>query len=186
MNSPIPMEDLFFEDDVDFDVPNAISKKIICPFTVVVDTAEQAPYHFLNIDPFRIVPLSHRSLNTGDYSIESESREFDSLVTIERKSIPDFLGSITAGRERFEREFERMSLMKFAAVVVEGEFSAVLQHAKDRTSVDLESVFGTVNSWMMRYGVHFVFCMSRRHAEITTLKLLCSFWKEHNSLAASQ
>lgn len=172
-------DELFAEDEIDFDVPCLVNKNSICPFTVVVDSNEQAPYHFLSIEPFRIVPLSHRKLKTGDYSIESASREFDPLVTIERKSISDFLGSITGGRERFEREFKRMAEMRFAAVVVEGEFSQVLTHARERTMVDLESIFGTVTSWMIRYRVHFWFCLSRRHAEMTTLRLLCQFWKEH-------
>lgn len=148
-------------------------KKKRCPFEVIVDTREQAPFHFLSIDPWSIIPLWHTGLETGDYSITG----FQNRITIERKSISDFLGSITAGRERFEREFERMSKMEFAAVVVEGEYAEVLEYASESTKVLPKSIVGTVDAWRIRYGVHFIFCMSRRHAERQTFGLLYQFWK---------
>lgn len=161
------------EDDFELAQANEIDKKKQCPFTVCVDTREQAALHFLNIDPWSIIPLLHVVLTTGDYSI----RGFESRITIERKSISDFLGSITAGRERFEREFERMSAMEFAAVVVEGELAEVLEYASESTKVLPKSIVGTVDAWRIRYGVHFIFCMSRRHAERQTFGLLYQFWK---------
>lgn len=152
---------------------DSIPVSAVCPFAVCVDSREQAPFRFLSIDPFTIVPLHHCGLITGDYSI----RGLESQVTIERKSIPDFLSSITAGRERFQREFERMAEMKFAAVVVEGELSQVLQECKAKTRIAVDSVLGTIDSWSVRYGVHMRFCPGRRFAEIQTLKLLCQFWR---------
>jgi ERCC4-type nuclease len=110
---------------------------------------------------------------TGDYSLMG----FQDRLTIERKSIGDFLGSITADRQRFEREFERMAKFEFAAVVVEGQLSDVLEHARTKTRIKTDSILGTINSWMIRYGVHFYFAMGRRHAEIETLQLLYQFWR---------
>lgn len=147
--------------------------KLIFPATVIVDTREQSPFHFLNIDPWSVVPLSHQSLATGDYSLIG----YQSRLTIERKSIGDFLGSITAERARFERGFERMSAMEFAAVVVEGELSEVLEHARTKTRITTDSILGTLDSWRIRYGVHWVFCMGRRHAEINALTMLYQFWR---------
>lgn len=153
-----------------------IDRKIICPFTVAVDTREQAPFRFLNIDPFSVVPLrTDLALATGDYSIVG----FESRLTVERKSISDFLGSITAGRDRFEREFERMAEMEFSAVVVEGELSDVLKHSTGTTRVATDSILGTVDAWSIRYGVHWRFCVGgRRGAEICTLKLLHQWWRQ--------
>ncbi len=49
------------------DPADPIDTKIVCPFTVIVDNQEQAPYHFLNVDPFSVVPLiTDRHLKTGD------------------------------------------------------------------------------------------------------------------------
>ena len=145
----------------------------VFPADVIVDTREQSPFHFLNIDPFKIVPLWQTALKTGDYSL----RGYEDRVTIERKSIPDFLGSITSGRDRFEREFERMSKMEFAAVVIEGELSDVLEYSRAKTRIKTDSILGTLDSWRVRYGVHFIFCMGRRHCEINTLTLLYQFWR---------
>ena len=160
----------------DADDPDPVDPKQICPFNVIVDTREQVPFHFLNCDPWSIVNLVHMTLMTGDYSISG----LEDRLTIERKSISDFLSSISADRDRFEREFERMATMEFAAVVVEGQLSDVLVHARENTKLLGRSIAGTVNSWSVRYGVQFVFCLSRRHAELTTLALLHSFWKEQS------
>lgn len=156
---------------IDDDAPDS---KSICPFRVVVDTREQAPFHFLGIDPWLIVPLHHCALTTGDYSIAG----LEDRVTIERKSISDLLGSITAGRDRFEREFERMAEMEFAAVVVEGELSEICRYTAEKTRLRTDSLLGTIDSWSIRYGVHWRFCPGRRFAEIATLKLLYQFWRQ--------
>lgn len=159
--------------DIEFDPSESLNDKSIFPATVIVDSREQSPFHFLNIQPWSVVPLNHHGLQTGDYSLIG----FQDRLTVERKSIGDFLGSITAERTRFEREFERMQKMEFAAVVVEGQLSEVLEHARTKTRIKTDSILGTLDSWRIRYGVHWVFCMGRRHAEINTLTMLYQFWR---------
>jgi DNA excision repair protein ERCC-4 len=168
-----PVEVEVFE-DFDAEPVDAIDVKKVCPFSVVVDTREQAPWHFLNVDPWKIVPLiTDKALATGDYSIAGA----ESRIAIERKSIQDLLGSITAGRDRFEREFERLAKLEHAAVVVEGDWTAVLEALRS-TKINADSLCGTVASWSIRYGVYWWFCFSRRHAEIWTLQLLHQWWKQ--------
>ena len=176
--------------DESTDEPLDDSPARVCPFRVAVDTREQAPYRFLNVDPWIVVPLqTDVPLATGDYSICG----FEDRLTIERKSMPDLLGSITAGRERFEREFERMAMIArhqdggFAAVVVEAELSDIKDYCdRPGSLLTFSSVIGTVNSWAIRYGVHWWFCPGRRFAEILTLKLLCQFWRIEKNRVASQ
>lgn len=163
----------FGDTDLADEPAEPVDVKSLFPQTVIVDTREQTPFHFLNIDPWSIVPLTHVALSTGDYSM----RGYESRVTIERKSISDFLSSIIGDRARFEREFERMAAMEFAAVVVEGELSEVLEHSRSKTKINTDSILGTLDSWRIRYGVHWVFCMGRRHAEINTLTMLYQFWR---------
>lgn len=152
-----------------------IDKLDVCPFQVIIDSREQQPFRFLNCDPWKIIGTQCFKLDDGDYSIVGLDRQ----VTIERKSISDLLGSISADRERFEREFERMQRLKFSAVVVEGQLSDVLRHARDSTGLALKSIIGTFDAWRIRYPtVHWVFCLDRRHAELQTLGLLTHFWKE--------
>ena len=143
----------------------------VCPFRIVVDTREQAPWHFTGIDNGLIVPLrTSRSLETGDYSIDG----LEHLVTVERKSVGDFMGSITADRARFEREMERAAKLEYAAVVVEGGW-------RDFDQRKYAVAQGTVIAWSMDYGVHFVFGESRRHAEILAFRILQRFWKRHEA-----
>ena len=158
-------------DDLD---PEPIDVKKVCPFSVVVDTREQAPWHFLNVDPWKIVPLvTGKALASGDYSIAGA----ESRIAIERKSVQDLLGSITSGRDRFEREFERLAEMEHAAVVVEGDWGEIF-NALERTKINPDSLVGTVAAWSIRYGVHWWLCPSRRYAEIWTLQLLYQWWKQ--------
>lgn len=164
---------------IDVEPLEPVDSNSICPFTVLIDSREQAPYRFLNIDPFTVIPLrTNVTMATGDYSIAG----FESRLTVERKSVSDFLGSITSGRERFEREFERMAEIVrnggFAAVVIEAELSEVLREASGKSQIRIDSIMGTVDAWSIRYGVHFRFCMGRRFAEIQTLKILYQFWRQ--------
>ncbi|MEO2013096.1 MAG: ERCC4 domain-containing protein, partial [Fuerstiella sp.] len=65
----------------------------------VIDSREQLPY--------TLAPLTAEvgTLSTGDYGLAGE---FSGLVCVERKSLGDFISSCTTGRERFDRELQRM------------------------------------------------------------------------------
>lgn len=113
------------------------------PFTIVADNNEGYPYTFASL-PTRAadgnkrmaVKVVSRSLETGDYSIEG----MESRVTVERKSLTDLYGTLGGGRERFEREFERMQAMEFAAVVVEAGLPEICRpdHPRDNEQRALE------------------------------------------------
>lgn len=148
----------------------------VLPFRVVVDTREQAPFHFTNIDNL-IVPLTtNKALESGDYSIEG----LEALVSIERKSVGDFCGSITSDRDRFQREMRRLADLDYAAVVIEGSWPEFQSDAR-RSRVTTATIQGTMIAWSMDYGVHFFPCMSRRHAEVMTLRILQRYWKKHQA-----
>lgn len=155
-----------------------------CPFTVIVDTREQAPFRFLGIDDDQtrqplIVPLiTDQALSTGDYSISG----LESALTVERKSVGDFASSITHDRDRFESEMERMRMMVdvggYAAVVIEGDWNELLYRYPERSRVSAKCISRTIASWSIRYRVQFWPCMNRRHAELWTFRLLSMFWRQ--------
>ena len=76
-----------------------------CPFTVIIGSREQAPFQFTGIEgggkdagrPL-IVETRIDGLESGDYSIAG----LEPRISIERKSVGDFFGSIGSGRQRFE------------------------------------------------------------------------------------
>ena len=88
---------------------------------VVIDTREQRPWAF----PPDLAEVSRGTLRTGDYALAG-----DDAFAIERKSLDDFLGTISSGWERFLREIGRMEGAGFAArcVIVEADFEACCFH----------------------------------------------------------
>lgn len=155
------------------------------PFTILVDGQEKAPYHFagLRADSDKryrplIVPTEWCHLKTGDYSIKG----YESLVTIERKSLSDLFGTLGSEerRDRFEREHERMSRMEYAAVVIEASWTDILKSPPFESRLHPKSVIRTALHWQQRFGVPWMTLDCRELAEATTYRLLEIFWQHHN------
>lgn len=155
----------------------------VCPFTVLVDTREQAPWGFQQIVIERRLWVIRRdvtTLLTGDYTITG----CEDRLVIERKSAADLVGSVTVGNARFRREHERMQVVVesggFACVIVEGSLSAIC----DELDADLgrrvtsESIMGAVASWPRRYGVHWLFAGDRRRAELLAFRVMLKWWRD--------
>ena len=138
---------------------------------IIIDTNEQLAYSFHNINPRPI--LIYKKLKTGDYSIEG----FESEITIERKTLGDLFGSVGTGRERFEREFIRMQSFKYAAVVIESGLDDIFINPPEHSSMLRKSVFRTLISWSIRYGVKIWPCPDRNFAEKTTYIILKRWWE---------
>lgn len=155
-----------------------------CPFTVIVDTREQAPFRFVGIvadetkQPLVVPLITDQALATGDYSIAG----LESVLTIERKSVGDFASSITHDRERFEFEMERMRTIVdvggYAAVCIEGDWDELLYKYPERSRVSAKCISRTIASWSIRYRVQFWPCMNRRHAELWTFRMMEMFWRQ--------
>ena len=78
--------------------------------TIIQDSREQCPLRFANL------PVEVAGLTTGDYSVKGLEHDF----IVERKSIPDLIGSVTSGRDRFMRELQRIKAHGFRRLVVIG------------------------------------------------------------------
>lgn len=81
----------------------------------VVDTREQTP---LDLSPFRVV---RKGLTTGDYSILHLEKE----ISIERKSLPDLLGSIGRDRDRFDAEMKRLLAYPSRMLLIESTIDEI-------------------------------------------------------------
>lgn len=178
---------------------------IVCPFTVIVDSAEQAPFAFEKIAAhkrdwtadvrWRIkeglieenqvvlsIPTQRKALgeSRGDYSIAGH----EGRAHVERKSIEDAQGTILGHgerHERFTRELEFLASIECKAVVVEGSLGQVLATvtARGKRSVDenRRSLYGQVLAWQQDYAVPWIFCDSRRLAEVTAFRILERYWR---------
>jgi ERCC4-type nuclease len=156
--------------------------RVVAPFTVIIDSREQAPYAFAGLRSdadagrrpllFRTVT---RGLEAGDYSLEG----FERLVAVERKSLSDLFATLGQARARFVRELVRLDAYAFAAVVVEGTWEDVLARPPARSRLNPKTVFRSVVAWQQRLPrVHWWMCPSREFAEVTTFRMLERFWKD--------
>lgn len=157
----------------------------VCPFTVIVDSREQAPYSFTGFlsdakygrRPL-IVKTRVQGLATADYSIEG----FEDQVAVERKSKEDLYGTIGAGRDRFERELERLASFRVAHVVIEATWPDILSNPPARTKLLPKTVFRSINAWEQRYPtIHWHAMGGRILAEHKTFRVLERFYKEQGS-----
>jgi len=83
------------------------------PIPIIIDTREQRPWSFSpDVAKCRV-----ETLKTGDYAIVG-----DDGFAIERKSLDDFLATISSGWERFLREIDRMKEFAAKVIIVEGDF----------------------------------------------------------------
>lgn len=160
------------------------------PFTVLVDTREQSAFKFQNIKgdksdavkvgkekviPTLIVPVEHKGLKTGDYSIKG----LEDRVSIERKSLEDFFHCVGSDRDRFVRQLERLNQLERGVMMIEADWNRILQGAP-RSELLPKTVVRSVMAWQQDYfpNVHWWFLGTKRRAELFTFRLLDRFWKK--------
>lgn len=160
----------------------------LSPLRILVDTREQTPWTFQSIRADKkdgggtlYIPREIKTLETGDYSIDGYQEE----VTVERKSPTDLLGTLSKGRERFEREHERMAAMGAgnALVIIEAPLIAFIRN-RFKSRMSPKTIHRTFVSWTAKYGVPWYFVDSRRLAEITCYRFLEKWWEQRKEAEA--
>ncbi len=139
------------------------------PFSILVDSREQRPYKFKGHKTIKT------GLRTGDYSIDG----YEDSVAIERKSLDDFYGCLAARREQFDLAVDRLSHIRFAAIILESNL----------TKLGRQFVYGNGKASLMSPGfaskayiewgwkVRIEPCQGRVQGENWTVKLLSYAWK---------
>lgn len=117
---------------------------------ILYDQAEQAPWHFEGVASKKV------HLPTGDYSLPG----FESVLCVERKSLPDLVKTVVGDWQRFARQLRRMAAMDVAYIVCEAPVTALLEHKYSGDTNPL-SVRGRLNSILLDFGVHTLFLDNR-------------------------
>lgn len=178
-------------------MPGSTVKPVVRPYTILIDAQEKHPWTFQGIcadadqgyRPIQVATeVASLGKGRGDYTIRDDKSEvpLQQKISLERKSLDDFHGTLLGWndnrRARFERELETLSEYEFAAVIVEASLIDCLMTAPEwgkKTAADNAKILHrTVLSWQRRYPVHWIFCNSRREAEITAFRHLDGFWKD--------
>lgn len=148
---------------------------------ITVDTREQRAFSFRSLFGRASFRLHRRGLREGDYAVDSMLHlPPEHQIRIERKSLRDLYGSVSRGRDRVERELDRLSVYGFAAIVVEADWTQIFKPPFE-TKVHPRSVFATLVAWMQRYNVHVCVCPTRRFAEQMTFRLLERWAKDYDT-----
>jgi ERCC4-type nuclease len=137
------------------------------PFTaipqIIVDTREQKPFQFEGHT------LIESKLEYGDYSLHPNNK-----LAVERKSLNDFYGTLSGGRERFEREIQKAKKLEgYIVVVVESTINTMMYQKQKFSKASGEFVAHNMRQLLRNYdNLQFVFCDGREDAKIKTLHIL--------------
>ena len=146
---------------------------------IIQDSREQAPYAF-NAPRYAGTVVEVGTLQTGDYSLHG----LTDRIALERKSLSDLCGTLTAGRERFQRECERGQGLEYFGLIIEASMDDVRRH-NYRSAMTPQSLLQTLAAWSVRYGLHVHWCGSREGGEYLTHSLLEKFLKEQQTRLAA-
>ena len=157
---------------------------------LTVDTREQLPYTFEAIKPVIPRVIERGTLPTGDYAstrssgpgagpYERDLHECGGLphliAIVERKTLSDLYRSLSEGRDRLKKLFNRMRNFGYAAIVIEAEMSAIMDpnaHLAHPTKMSPKSVMSTLIAWSQRFGVQVFMCPGRAAGEAITYRIL--------------
>ncbi len=179
---------------------------IRCPFLILIDKQEKAPFSFdglrarsfIDKDMREYIPRTERrflGVGMGDYSIAG----YEGRIGIERKSMVDFQGTLlgwrheveTGGadgwtidvdrRARFKRELGKLAKMECKAIVVEASLGECLEQSPSwgvRDGItNAKYLFSTYLSWLEEFpAVPWVFADDRRMAEVAAFRIMEKFW----------
>ena len=144
--------------------------------SIVVDSHERYAYRFADQQvQTRVAPLP-----CGDYGLEIAGAL---VASVERKSLSDFVSSVTDGRLRFA--LGELAALPRAAVVVEERYSQLFKVDWVRPAVVLDGLA----ELQVRYpNVPIVFCETRSLAEEWTYRYLAAarVWAETETTAVER
>ena len=143
-------------------------------FSILCDSREKKPFTFAS-DRFS----SHNNtivtkLDQGDYSLVG----YENIVCIERKaSVEEIYSNLSSNepRERFYREMERLSSIKYPFLVLAVDADQIMtgcEFSKASPIMIMSMLLGIC----MKYKINVIF--AGRSAEFITYKILEKVWKE--------
>lgn len=136
---------------------------------IIIDTREQLPLDFARYD----TDVKRATLTTADYSLQG----LENVVGIERKSESDLLGSLTQGRDRFERELSRLRSYQLRAVVCETSWLR-LARGEYRSRMPPHACLQSIIGLSLRYESPFLLVETREAAAYTVFHLFRHFLKQ--------
>tara|TARA_Y100000401_G_scaffold86599_1_gene71908 strand:- start:164 stop:679 length:516 start_codon:yes stop_codon:yes gene_type:complete len=141
---------------------------------IYIDSREQKP---LNISDF---PTEVKGLKFGDYCLNDKSKTHNTYI--ERKSVPDLIGTLSSGLERFKNEINRAAEEEaYMVILVERKleeclaFNRLSHVYKKNTRVTPDFIFHNVRDLIQEFPhIQFLFANGRKECVRIVKKLLLS------------
>lgn len=145
--------------------PPEFCTKSLVGLPIIIDTREQDPIPYAN--------SSIEKLFVGDYLLDGENYTY---TFVDRKSEGDFLGTMSSGIDRFEREVQKSAdIGGYLFVVIESSINKTIENTqKFRKKVKLSYVFHNMRELLHKYPrkIQFVFSGSRENSRHLIPQLL--------------
>jgi len=130
--------------------------------TIKIDTREKKP--FSQCKAWKGVEYEIVTLKTADYS--------NGNISIERKSVSDFINCCGKQKERFVKELER----GFDILVIEGTIADMHKHLKKvRSRMHINYIIHMMKEIKRDYGIDVIMCGNREKAAKLALHQLTNY-----------
>ncbi len=136
---------------------------------IYIDTREQKPFKF-------DIPFEIKTLKFGDYALSD--KEVSGNCYVERKSLNDFIGTMSGGYDRFRREVERaVEQDAYLIVLVERSIEEAmnfnkLPYVSSKVRATPEYIFNRVRSLNQDFkNIQFLFAKTKTEAVRLTKKI---------------
>jgi hypothetical protein len=140
-----------------------------CQCELLVDTREQKPWSFGKMGS---VSVKKQKLDFGDYT----RADMHDGTFVERKSLQDFIGTITQNRDRFYEEMDRaVDMGCFMFVIVEASVDNIYNYnSNNKYRINLNLLWHEIRELMTKYpkNLQLVFAQNRIGAEKITARIL--------------
>lgn len=149
--------------NVKFDYSFGIFEPTYTETSIVIDTREQTPFIFKNID------VISTKLECGDYAISVDSKN-----VIERKSVGDFCSTLCGGLDRFKKEITRAKENDiYVVVLVEATISNIMYCKRKFGVASGDFVMHNMRSLCREFdNIQFVFSDGKKQAAQDCLTIL--------------
>ena len=135
---------------------------------VIVDSREQTPLYLFENHPNLFGGEQRIALSAGDYSVGG----MENILSLERKSMADAIGSSIVGRERFIRSCARLAKFRWKAILVEASYEDMktpYHRFEDlETEAHPNAVCGTLDAIEAKFGIPILY--SSRDRDLATEK----------------
>ena len=141
---------------------NGDKMRILQDITVIVDTREQKNQHILDYLKENKIPYIVEKLDVADYSFvlpNYPELNMDKIILVEKKnSLSEIATNFTSARDRFTRQFERMTEGQKIHLVIETATWKKLFNGTYRSKTSPNSMKASLLTWCIRYKCpyHFV------------------------------